>query len=105
MKKVSKGYWQSLSDSEKMIHKIAISFGVIYTIISFKKGRKRYNKKELYFGPCLLSENSKLFQEQNRENLKILNKLLEVIPKNHRLHRMNIKRKIKMYDKIKTMSK
>jgi len=76
---------------------------IIYTIISFKKGRKRYNKKELYFGPYLLKENSKLFQEQNKENLKILNKLLEVIPKNHRLHRMSIKKKIKMYNK--TMSK
>ena len=74
---------------------------IIYTIISFKKGRKRYNKKELFFGPCLLKENSKLFQEQNKENLKILNKLLEVIPENHRLHRISIKNKIKLYDKIK----
>ena len=34
----------------------------IYTIIKYVKGKYKYNKKELYFGPVLLKNNSKLFQ-------------------------------------------
>lgn len=73
---------------------------IIYTIIHFKKGKKRYNKKELYFGPYLLKENSNLFIEKNKQDLDKLIHLKDIIPKNHYLHRLKIKNKIKLYDKI-----
>ena len=44
-------------DSEKLVKDNSI----IYTIIAFKKGRKKYNKIELYFGPYLLKEICNLF--------------------------------------------
>jgi len=83
-------------DNEKLVK----DNGIIYTIISFKKGKKRYNKKELYFGPYLLKENSDLFREKNKEDLEKLNHLESVIPKTHHLHRLKIKNKIKLYKSI-----
>ena len=36
---------------------------IIYVIIKFKKGLKKYTKKELYFGPVLLKNKNELFNE------------------------------------------
>ena len=83
-------------DSEKLVK----DNGIIYTIISFKKGKKRYSKKELYFGPYLLEENSDLFKEKNKNDLEKLIHLESIIPKNHKLHRLKIKNRIKLYKKI-----
>ena len=83
-------------ESEKLVKDNKI----IYTIISFKKGKKRYNKKELYFGPYLVKENSELFKEKNKHDLEKLIYLKSIIPKNHYLHKLKIKNKIKLYNKI-----
>lgn len=83
-------------DSEKLVK----DNNIIYTIISFKKGKKRYNKKELYFGPYLLKENSNLFKEKNKQDLEKLIYLESIIPKNHYLHLLEVKKKIKLYKKI-----
>ena len=39
--------------------KLVKDAGIIYIIIVFKKGKKHYSKKELYFGPILIKENNK----------------------------------------------
>lgn len=70
---------------------------IIYTIIKFTKGKKRYSKKELYFGPILLKKNDKLFKEYNElEKTKILN-LLKLVPKKNYLYRLKVYFKLKMY--------
>lgn len=71
----------------------------IYTIIKFVKGKKRYTKKELYFGPILMKENSNLFKKQNKKELDKLYLLMSLLPKNKIINRMKIKQKIKMYEK------
>lgn len=71
--------------------------GIIYTVIKFKKGYRFYTKKQLYFGPCLLKENSDLFQEKKGIELSKLNIIYPLIPKNHIHHRLKIIKKIKMY--------
>ena len=71
--------------------------GIIYTIIKFKKGHKFYTKKQLYFGPYLLKENSKLFQEKKALELSKLEKFYPMIPKNHIHHRLKTYLKIRMY--------
>lgn len=73
---------------------------IIYTIICFKKGYKYYKKKEIFFGPCLLKEKSNLFKEKNYNDLEKLKQLYKIIPKNHILHRLKTKYKIKMYKNI-----
>ena len=83
-------------DNEKLVK----DNDIIYTIISFKKGKKRYNRKELYFGPYLLKENSSLFKEKNKKDFEKLLFLESIIPKNHYLHRFKTKRKIKLYKNL-----
>ena len=68
-----------------------------YIIIKFIKGRKKYNKKELYFGPILLEKNSKLYQEYTKKELTKLNILLKMLPKNKVLIRYRIKKEIGLY--------
>ena len=69
----------------------------LYTIIKYEKGYKRYNKKELYFGPILLKKNSDLFMEKNKKELEKLELLLRILPKNKILDRYKIKREISLY--------
>ena len=69
----------------------------IYTIIKFIKGKKKYSKKELFFGPILLKNNTQLFQENNKLELKKLELLLKVLPKGKIIDRYKIKKKIRMY--------
>ena len=69
----------------------------IYTIIKFQKGKKKYSKKELFFGPILLKKNTKLFQKNNKSELEKLNLLLRLLPKNKIIDRYKIKKKIKLY--------
>lgn len=71
--------------------------GIIYTIIKFKKGHKRYTRKQLYFGPCLLKENSSLFKEKKKNELKKLLAFYPMIPKSHLIHRIKTYLKIKLY--------
>jgi len=73
----------------------------IYTIIKFKKGKKHYNKKQLYFGPILLENNSKLFVEKNDLELQKLKLLLKLIPRSHVELRIKTRIKINMYKKLK----
>ena len=73
--------------------------GIIYTIIKFKKGHKFYTRKQLYFGPCLLKENSNLFQEKKKIELDKLNKIYPLIPKKNLHHRLKTLLKIRLYKK------
>ena len=74
---------------------------IIYTVIKFKKGHKFYTRKQLYFGPYLLKENSTLFQEKNKLELDKLKKIYKLIPKSHLHHRITVLSKIRLYKRIK----
>ena len=69
----------------------------VYTIIKFKKGRKKYTKKELFFGPILLQKNSILFQATKKKELDKLKILLKLMPRKRIIERYKIKNKINMY--------
>ena len=72
----------------------------IYTIIKFAKGKKKYSKKELFFGPILLKKNDNLFKKNNKKELEKIELLLKILPKNKVIDRYKIKKKIKMYKNI-----
>ncbi len=72
---------------------------IIYTIIDFRKGKRRYTKKDIYFGPILIKENSDLFKEKNKEDLAKLEVLLKLIPRNNYFYRYKVLKKIKLYKK------
>ena len=68
----------------------------IYQIIKFVKGKKKYSKKEYFFGPKFLEKKDKLFNEYYMRELKSREILLNLLPKNYRLKRFITKREIKM---------
>ena len=57
----------------------------IYQIIIFKKGKKRYSKKEYFFGPIFLEKKGPLFREYYERELKSREILISLLPKNFKL--------------------
>lgn len=74
--------------------------GIIYTVIKFSKGKKKYTYKELYLGPILLAKNDKLFQKKNEKELKTLKMIIKNITKGHYLYRLKIKKNIKILESL-----
>lgn len=68
----------------------------IYQIIKLKKGRKKYSRKDDFFGPVILEKKGKLFEEYYARELKSREILLDILPKNYRLRKFQIKREISM---------
>lgn len=75
--------------------------GIIYTVIKFTKGKKKYNYKELYLGPILLEKNDILFQKKNEKELVTLKMIIKNITRGYYLYRLKIKRNIKILEEIK----
>lgn len=72
----------------------------IYTIIKLIKGKKKYTKKELYFGPILLKKKDKLFIESTKLELQKLNIYLKLLPKDRIIDRYKLKKEIRLYKEI-----
>lgn len=70
---------------------------VYYIIITFIKGYAKYSKKELYFGPILLKENSLLFQSKNNKEKSKLKSIYDKIPNKKILTKYKLKKIIKLY--------
>lgn len=90
---VSMGYY--IDDEELVLDK-----NIIYTVIVFKKGRKRYSYKELYLGPILLDKNSELFRKKCDKELKTITMILNNIGSGHYLYKLKLKRNIKILKNI-----
>ena len=71
----------------------------IYQIIKFKKGRKHYSKKELFFGPILLTKKNKLFKDYFTRELNSRKIMIDLLPKNFRMKKYKTKQEIKMIEK------
>lgn len=71
---------------------------IIYTVIKFTKGRKKYTYKELYLGPILLNKKDKLFQKKMEKELKTMKMIIKNITKGHYLYKLKIKRNIKILE-------
>ena len=74
---------------------------IIYTVIKFTKGRKKYNYKELYLGPVLLQKNDRLFKIKNEKELKTLKMIIKNINKGHYLYKIRINKNIKLLENLK----
>ena len=71
----------------------------IYQIIKFKKGKKHYSKKELFFGPILLTKKNKLFKDYFSRELNSRKIMIDLLPKNFRVKKYRTKKEIKMIAK------
>lgn len=73
---------------------------IIYTVIKFTKGKKKYSYKELYLGPILIQKNDELFKKRNEKELKTLKMIIKNIKTGHYLYKFKIKRNIKLLEEI-----
>lgn len=71
----------------------------IYQIIIFKKGKKRYSKKDYFFGPVFLVKKGPLFREYYEREVKSREILLTLLPKNYRMKKYQTKKEIEMIKK------
>lgn len=74
-------------DNEKLVKEN----NIIYTVISFKKGYKRYTKKEKEFGPVLLKNKDELFNELIINRINKNNYIINKLPKNKLIKKMFLK--------------
>ena len=68
----------------------------IYQIIILKKGKKKYNKKEYFFGPVFLEKKGPLFREYYEREMKSREILLSLLPKNFRYKKYQTRKEIEM---------
>ena len=73
---------------------------IIYIVIKFTKGKKRYNYKELYLGPVLITKNDDLFKKKCNKELTTLKLILKNINSGHYLYKLKIKRNIKILEDV-----
>lgn len=73
---------------------------IIYTVIKFNKGKRRYNYKELYLGPVLTTKNDDLFKKKCNKELTTLKLIFKNINSGHYLYRLKIKRNIKILEDV-----
>ena len=76
---------------------LIIDKNIYYIIITFTKGKHKYTKKELYFGPILLKENNYLFNEKKAIELNKLEEILKKIPSKKIITKYKLKKLIKLY--------
>ena len=74
-------------DNEKLVKENDI----IYTVISFKKGYKRYTKKEIEYGPVLLKNKDELFNELLINKISKNNYVINKLPKNKLFKKISLK--------------
>lgn len=72
---------------------------IIYTIISFERGKEKYNYEELYFGPKILENKNDLFYEYYTKKLLKYENLLLQLPNYEIKSRLHHKKLIKIIKK------
>ena len=68
----------------------------IYQIIILKRGKKKYTKKEYFFGPVFLIKKGPLFREYYLREQKSKEILRTMLPKKYRLKKYQLKKEIEM---------
>ena len=68
----------------------------LYQIIKFKKGKKKYTKRELFFGPVLLTKKDENFMHYYKRELKSREIIMELLPKGFSFRKVKIKKEMKL---------
>lgn len=68
----------------------------IYQIIKFYRGKKKYTRREYFFGPIFLNKKNKLFKEYYERELKSREIFVDLLPKNFIWKKFKTKKEIKM---------
>lgn len=73
---------------------------IIYPVICFKRGKKRYSYKDYLYGPILMEKHDSLFMEYLKKEKITKEKLLTVLPKKYFEKRWQLKKELKVISKI-----
>ena len=68
----------------------------IYQIIIFKRGKKKYTKKDYFFGPVFLIKKGPLFREYYLRELKSREILKKMLPNNYKIKKYKLNKEIQM---------
>ena len=68
----------------------------IYQILVFSRGKRRYSRREYFFGPVKKKKKGKLFDEYYKRALVSREILIKVLPKNYRWKKFLVKKEIQM---------
>ena len=74
--------------------------GIIYPVIVFEKGKKRYRKQDYIYGPVLLKQRSTLFKKYLERELLTKQTILKSMPKKYIERRIVLKKDIKSLEKL-----
>lgn len=73
---------------------------IIYPVIKFKRGKKKYRYKDYLYGPILIEKKDPLFIEFIKKEKTTKEKLLAVLPKKYFEKRFELKKELKEISKI-----
>jgi len=73
---------------------------IIYPVICFKRGKRKYSYKDYLYGPILSNQRDLLFIEYLKKERDTKQKLLEVMPKKYFEKRLQLKKELKLINKI-----
>lgn len=73
---------------------------IIYPIIKFKRGKKKYKYRDYLYGPKLIEKKDNLFKEYMQKEKQTKEKLLAVLPKKYLKKRIQLKKELKIINKI-----
>lgn len=72
---------------------------IMYTVIKFSKGKRRYNYRQLYLGPILIKKNDSLFKKKCDKEIKTIMMILSKIERGHLIYKLKLKRNLKILKK------
>lgn len=73
---------------------------IIYPVIKFERGKRKYKYKDYLFGPVLIEKRDPLFIEYIQKEKTTKEKLLAVLPKKYFEKRFKLKKELKIIEKI-----
>lgn len=73
---------------------------IIYPVIKFERGKKKYSYKDYLYGPVLIEKHDSLFMEYIKKEKATKEKLLEILPKKYFKKRWKLKKELKVINKI-----
>ena len=74
--------------------------GIVYPVIKFLRGKKKYSYKDYLYGPVLIKNKDKLFLEYLNKEKETKENLLKVLPKKYLSKRLKLKKELKVISKI-----
>ena len=71
---------------------------IMYQVIRFERGKAKYSKSDYFFGPVLRHNKDDLFKKYYLKEKVSREILLNILPKNYRLKKIQLKKEIKLIE-------